>query len=321
MPRLATGSIKKPLLITLAAGAAVLLTTVTVLATAEPADASGPVQKWAELAAERQGDADTENQFDQLMALAERIKSAEERTNARAGEILDKESANEFAMIGHLEINIAQGDTSDFTDNQVRALRDLNAELLDTLDAAGVLADLDELFDTAPRLVPMTEPAENLIETLLPYLSPLRTIGRVQALRITTAMEAGDATTAAAHIEDAMRLMEACHVNPTLIAQLVAAAMGARINGAVSSADGSKLPVSLVDGVEKTRRDVAARFEPYVTTREKGTGLGLPIVRKIIEEHDGTLMLSAAEPFAPATHRGAMAKITLPLPPDQSAAA
>jgi signal transduction histidine kinase len=35
--------------------------------------------------------------------------------------------------------------------------------------------------------------------------------------------------------------------------------------------------------------DRARLFEPYVTTREKGTGLGLPIVKKIIEEHGGTL--------------------------------
>lgn len=31
--------------------------------------------------------------------------------------------------------------------------------------------------------------------------------------------------------------------------------------------------------------------EPYVTTREKGTGLGLAIVRKIMEDHDGSLLL------------------------------
>ncbi|MDH5798318.1 MAG: ATP-binding protein, partial [Paracoccaceae bacterium] len=55
-------------------------------------------------------------------------------------------------------------------------------------------------------------------------------------------------------------------------------------------------------------------FEPYVTTRDKGTGLGLPIVRKIIEEHGGTLTLSDAEPFGGrATHRGACARIRLPL--------
>jgi two-component system nitrogen regulation sensor histidine kinase NtrY len=58
--------------------------------------------------------------------------------------------------------------------------------------------------------------------------------------------------------------------------------------------------------------DRARLFEPYVTTREKGTGLGLPIVKKIIEEHGGTLELVDAEEFSEGAHRGAMARITLP---------
>ncbi len=58
--------------------------------------------------------------------------------------------------------------------------------------------------------------------------------------------------------------------------------------------------------------DRARLFEPYVTTREKGTGLGLPIVKKIIEEHGGTLTLQDAEPFQPGAHPGAMAEIRLP---------
>ena len=59
--------------------------------------------------------------------------------------------------------------------------------------------------------------------------------------------------------------------------------------------------------------DRARLFEPYVTTREKGTGLGLPIVKKIIEEHGGTLLLTDADPFEPGARRGARAEIRLPL--------
>jgi two-component system nitrogen regulation sensor histidine kinase NtrY len=61
--------------------------------------------------------------------------------------------------------------------------------------------------------------------------------------------------------------------------------------------------------------DRARLFEPYVTTREKGTGLGLPIVKKIIEEHGGTLVLTDAEPLDDTGHRGARAEVTLPLAP------
>jgi len=56
----------------------------------------------------------------------------------------------------------------------------------------------------------------------------------------------------------------------------------------------------------------ARLFEPYVTTRDKGTGLGLPIVKKIIEEHGGSLDLLNAEPFEDGAHRGARARIILP---------
>ncbi len=63
-------------------------------------------------------------------------------------------------------------------------------------------------------------------------------------------------------------------------------------------------------GLPATNR--ARLFEPYVTTREKGTGLGLPIVRKIVEDHAGTLALLDA-PAEPGGHRGAEVRASLPL--------
>ncbi len=53
--------------------------------------------------------------------------------------------------------------------------------------------------------------------------------------------------------------------------------------------------------------EIKARvFEPYVTTKKKGTGLGLPIVKKIIEEHEGIIHIENIKPH------GAQISIILP---------
>ncbi|MFM7294022.1 MAG: sensor histidine kinase, partial [Burkholderiales bacterium] len=71
---------------------------------------------------------------------------------------------------------------------------------------------------------------------------------------------------------------------------------------------GGGLSLCVADNGSGIRADVMARiFEPYITTKPRGTGLGLPIVKKIIDEHRGTIL---AENIAP---HGAMITITLPV--------
>ena len=78
------------------------------------------------------------------------------------------------------------------------------------------------------------------------------------------------------------------------------------------SADTAEIRIS--DNGIGLPEDTSRLFEPYVTTRDKGTGLGLPIVKKIIEEHGGTLTLEPAIAFDDTDRRGAMAVIRLPSP-------
>ncbi len=85
-----------------------------------------------------------------------------------------------------------------------------------------------------------------------------------------------------------------------------------RVEGEI---DGNDAVIRIIDNGIGLPEDRARLFEPYVTTRNEGTGLGLPIVKKIIEEHGGTLHLEDAPPFSDGAHRGAMAVVRLPLRP------
>ncbi|WP_296479215.1 PAS domain-containing sensor histidine kinase [Roseinatronobacter sp.] len=83
-------------------------------------------------------------------------------------------------------------------------------------------------------------------------------------------------------------------------------------------AQDAELRITISDNGIGLPEDRARLFEPYVTTRAAGTGLGLSIVRKIMEEHGGTLRLEDADIFEGDTHPGAKAVIRLPrLSPQQ----
>ncbi|MFO0323978.1 MAG: ATP-binding protein [Burkholderiales bacterium] len=71
---------------------------------------------------------------------------------------------------------------------------------------------------------------------------------------------------------------------------------------------GNDIELRVEDNGTGIRDDVLNRiFEPYVTTKARGTGLGLPIVKKIIDEHRGSV---EAENLSPS---GAAITIRLPI--------
>ncbi len=72
------------------------------------------------------------------------------------------------------------------------------------------------------------------------------------------------------------------------------------------------LTIDIQDNGAGLPDEPARLFEPYVTHRAKGTGLGLPIVKKIVEEHDGTLELKPAPIFEGGAGAGAWVHMVLP---------
>jgi two-component system sensor kinase FixL len=60
------------------------------------------------------------------------------------------------------------------------------------------------------------------------------------------------------------------------------------------------------DGVGLPPVDPASLFEPFVTTKRHGTGLGLSVVRQVVEAHEGRVDL------APGPGKGTRATVRLP---------
>ncbi len=90
--------------------------------------------------------------------------------------------------------------------------------------------------------------------------------------------------------EDALEGRESAHI-------VLTTELAGRYARLMIADNGPGFPVELLPRI----------FEPYVTTKARGTGLGLPIVRKIVDEHQGRIEISNA----PAG--GARIDIRLPL--------
>ena len=98
--------------------------------------------------------------------------------------------------------------------------------------------------------------------------------------------------------------------------EAMAGSSARRMKISAGGASGGRAWLLLEDSGPGFSPDVSAKlFQPFVTTKEKGMGIGLSICRAIIEGHDGTIGV------APGTLGGAAFRLELPLaaPPEEIA--
>jgi signal transduction histidine kinase len=168
---------------------------------------------------------------------------------------------------------------------------------------AGELRSLDNFvteflrFARPPRLNRQAVAVRPLLADLVTFVGP--ECSR-KGVSVSLAVEGGPETV----VVDAFQLKHA-------VLNLVLNALQATPKGGAiaieAGGDDRALEIRVRDGGEGMSEGVLPRaFDAFFTTREGGTGLGLPIARRIVEAHGGTLDLQSRE------GEGTLATLSLP---------
>jgi PAS domain S-box-containing protein len=107
-------------------------------------------------------------------------------------------------------------------------------------------------------------------------------------------------------VGDAAQLRQVIHNLMQNAQDALAGAREPQVEVATAVADGMVRLTVTDNGGGFAEQVLKRAFEPYVTTKPRGSGLGLAVVKKIVEEHGGTAAVANMEP------RGARVTILLP---------
>ncbi len=198
-------------------------------------------------------------------------------------------------VVDHLE-RMAEREDPDLPRALARGLRTIR-------DQVRVLRETVEEFSDWARLPAARPEPLDLGASLRRWLEPYR-LGAPEGVRLVLA-----GPSAGPEVRADPRLLRRAVVN--LVENALAAVIegsGSRVEIRWGERDGGGAFLEVLDdgpGVPPERRE--AIFEPDETTRETGTGLGLPIARDAVEAHGGTLAVGDAP--------GGGARFTIELPP------
>jgi signal transduction histidine kinase len=155
-------------------------------------------------------------------------------------------------------------------------------------------------FARPPQIKPESIPVRALLSDLVSFLSP-ECAGKGVDMQLDTTR--GPATA----LVDPLQLKQA--LLNLLLNALQATPRGGRIV-LRTGGDAHRLTLSVIDNGEGIADGVKDRvFSAFFSTREDGTGLGLPIVRRIVEEHGGSIRVESRP------GRGTTVLVTLPTRP------
>jgi PAS domain S-box-containing protein len=194
-----------------------------------------------------------------------------------------------------------------------------------TLDAFENHYDLEEFRDYSAALREQVDRLSQLMHELLEYGRPFATVLDPQCIAVVVNGSVANAGTLAR--QHGVTLQSA--VPPSLVAvpmdrprmaqvfdNLIANAIQhSQAGGLVSisaevTADGRCVRIAVEDRGHGFRADDLPRiFEPFFTRRRGGTGLGLSVVHRIVDEHGGTIVASNRE------GGGASMVVSLPIAP------
>jgi signal transduction histidine kinase len=202
--------------------------------------------------------------------------------------------AEHLAQIGHLAANLAHE-----IKNPLAGISGAIQVMRETLEdehphhpiLGEILRQIDRLDTTVKDLLVYARPKPprfkhvNLTRTVERVLTVLSGEQAVGADRI----EVNSPETAALFADEAQ--LEQLLMNLTINAAQ-ASPQDAPVRLSVESEEGAGVKVTVADeGCGMDDEALQHAFDPFFTTKTKGTGLGLPICRKIVEAHGGTISI------------------------------